>query len=287
MLESDGLPDQPAPSDLVAGALAAVQTAGKAEIVVINLKRAAERRRLISEQFADLKVPWSFFEAHTSLANPALTYDAAEYQHRHGEPLSGPQLAVWSSHYSVIQKFLLESPHDYLVVFEDDVIFDIAFPLRKLIELCAERGFHYIRLFGMINSDAVNLNCFFDRWIIRYKTGPCGAQAYLVSKEGARKFTESLRVIDCPVDVAMDRFWRTGLPVYSVFPFPVIERFSPSTIPIPQAAAADLSDRAGRYLTKWRNKIGKVAGNLGLAGTDRRMKSSGWSFKQVDESDLG
>jgi glycosyl transferase, family 25 len=257
------------------------------EIAVINLKRAEERRKYITRQFADLKVPWSFFEAHTSLANPALQYDEADYRHRFGEPMSSPQLAVWSSHYSVIQKFLLESQSDYLVVFEDDVIFDIAFPLRKLVALCQERQFHYVRLFGMINADAVNLNCFFDRWIIRYKSGPCGAQAYLLSKEGARRMVDTLRLVDCPVDVAMDRFWKTRLPIYSVFPYPVIERFSPSTIPIPDARAPSRSDRAARYVAKLRNKVGKVAANLRLAGRDRWMKQTGWAFKQVDESDLG
>lgn len=261
--------------------------ANSVEIVVINLKRAEKRRQLITEQFADLKTPWSFFEAHESLVNGALHYDEREFRHNYGEPLSGPQLAVWSSHYSVIQRFLLESKNDYLLVFEDDVIYDVAFPLQKVVELCAQRGIHYIRLFGMIDADAVKLSCFYDRWLIRYKSGPCGAQAYLVSKEGARRFTERLRTIDTAVDVAMDRFWRTGLPVYSVFPYPVIERFSPSTIPIPRTLAAVLTDRFARSVDRWTNKISKIATNLRLADTDRKMKKAGWSFKQVDDSDFG
>ncbi len=70
---------------------------------MISLQRADARRRLITAQFGKLSLPWSFFDAHTSLENPVLRYDPEAIRKSFGRALSRPELAVWSSHYSVIR----------------------------------------------------------------------------------------------------------------------------------------------------------------------------------------
>ena len=102
------------------------------EIVVINVKQAEERRRHITSQFATLGHSWRFFEAHTHLANPALRYDPGRILHTYGREMTPSQLALFSSHYSAIAEFAENGASDYLLVFEDDVLFDTAFPLDAL-----------------------------------------------------------------------------------------------------------------------------------------------------------
>ena len=255
------------------------------EVVVISLLRAVERRRLISEKFASLSLPWSFFDAHTSLANPALKYDEARIRRTFGRTLSNPELGVWSSQYTVIQRFLNESPHDYLLVFEDDVMFDTAFPVHAVVDLCEERGIHYIRLFGMYYADAVRLSFFYDRSIIRYKSSPAGAQAYLISKEAARRLVKGCQSIEATVDLAMDHFWKTGLPIYSVFPFPVIERFSPTSIPMQNGGDLSGAERKAFTVNRVRNRMLKILENRKLGATDLQFRQKSLGFKQINAED--
>jgi glycosyl transferase, family 25 len=257
------------------------------EIVVISLLRATERRRLISEQFASLSHPWSFFDAQTSLANPALEYDEARIKRTFGRTLSGPELAVWSSHYTVFQRFLNEGRSDYLIVFEDDVIFDTAFPINAVVDLSEERGIHYIRLFGMYYADAVRLSFFYDRSIVRYKSSPAGAQAYLISKEGARRLVNGCQAIEATVDLAMDHFWKTGLPIYAVFPFPVIERFSPTSIPMQNGGGLSRAEWRARTINRVRNKLLKINENRKLVSVDNQFQRNALAFKQINAEDLG
>lgn len=256
------------------------------EVAVISLQTAQERRRTITSQFASSPHEWAFFDAHTSLINADLRYDADEILRTYGRTLSPAQLAVWSSHYSVIQNFLENSRCSHLLVFEDDVLFDTKFPLIRLASFCSDHGIHYVRLYGMYHTPAANLSYFFDRSIVRYKSSPAGAQAYLMSKEGARRFTEASRQVDTAVDLAMDYFWRTGLPIYSVFPFPVIERFTPSSIPILPATALEPKVRFAWNRTRIANKLRKWRANARLASKDSQIRNAALDFQQVHAADV-
>jgi glycosyl transferase, family 25 len=140
----------------------------------------------------------------------------------------------------------------------------------------------YVRLFSKHYVEGVRLGYFYDRHIVRFKTSPTGAQAYLISKPGARLFIESFRSIDQPVDLALDNFWRTRLPIYSIFPFPIIERYSRSQNLIPSySEPLDLRDRLFRFYCRLLNKAKKVWANVELKAKDRQMKRDGAKFKQI------
>ncbi len=253
------------------------------DIVVISLSTATERRRAIERQFSELPHDWSFFDAHTHLKHPDLSYDETVTQRTFGRVLSQQQLAVWSSHYTVITKFLNESDSDYLLVFEDDVIFDTAFPLGPMLDFCAEHEMHYMRLFGMYAARSRQLSFFFDRAVIRYASSPCGAQAYIVSKAGAQRLAATCRTVDTPVDLALDQFWKTGLPIYAVFPSPVIERFSPSSIPMQRAEPTSLSDKVVLTARRTGRRLQKLRKNIALRGRDREIRDTALDFVQVGQ----
>jgi glycosyl transferase family 25 len=252
------------------------------EIVVISLPRATERRRNIEAMFQGTGLNWTYFDAHTSLSCRGLRYDLGEVKRLFGRSLSNPEIAVCSSHVAVLNEFLERGSTDYILVLEDDCIFDTDFPLDDFSAFCGENGIDYVRLFGKHYAKAIRLGFFFDRSIVRYTTSPAGAQAYLMSKAGARKFLDSYRSIDATVDLAMDKFWITQLPIYSIFPYPIIERYSPTSIPM-QPAMKELSGRESliRLANRVVEKAKKVGGNLALRALDRDMQRKSWRFRQI------
>jgi len=252
------------------------------EIVVISLPRATERRRNIEAMFQGTGLNWSYFDAHTSLSCRGLRYDLGEVKRLFGRTLSNPEIAVCSSHVAVLNEFLERGSTDYVLVLEDDCIFDTDFPLDDFSAFCAENSIDYVRLFGKHYAKAIRLGFFFDRSIVRYTTSPAGAQAYLMSKAGARKFLDSYRSIDATVDLAMDKFWVTQLPIYSIFPYPIIERYSPTSIPM-QPAMKELSGRETliRFANRAIEKARKIGGNLALRALDRDMQRKSWRFRQI------
>jgi len=252
------------------------------EIVVISLANATQRRRNVEAMFEGTGLNWSFFDAHNALKYPGLRYDLDEVKKLFGRTLSNPEIAVCSSHVAVLRDFLDHGKTDYILVLEDDCIFDTDFPLDDFGAFCAENGIDYVRLFGKHYAHAVRLGFYFDRSIVRYTTSPAGAQAYLMSKEGARKFLDSYPSIRATVDLAMDEFWITGLPIYSIFPYPVIERYSPTSIPMP-SPTNELGgiEKAIRLANRVMDKARKTAANIALRSADRQMQQKSWRFRQI------
>jgi GR25 family glycosyltransferase involved in LPS biosynthesis len=252
------------------------------EIVVISLLSATERRRRIVAMFEGSGLNWRFFDAHDFLRHPGLRYDPDKTKRRFGRQLSGPEIAIFSSHVAALDQYLKQGTSDYMLILEDDVIFDTNFPIEKFSAFCADNRMNYVRLFAKHYVGAVRLGYFYDRHIVRFKTSPTGAQAYLISKSGARSLIESFKSIDQPFDLALDSFWRTQLPLYSIFPFPIIERFSRSQNLIPSVTHRV---RSWEWVLMFRsravNKTRKVWANVELASTDRQMKREGAAFRQI------
>lgn len=189
------------------------------EVKIINMESATHRREMIRQIFDRSSFDWSIFTAHTSLDTAEISYSSTEILKTFGRTLSPPQQGVWSSHYFAIKTFLDHSAHDYLLVFEDDVIFDVALPVDRLIDYMAKSDIHYMRLFGMYNAPAVRITAWYDRSILRYKSSPSGTQAYLLSKEGAARMISSLKTINSPIDLAMDQFLEDW--IANLFPIPL------------------------------------------------------------------
>ena len=252
------------------------------EIVVISLLSAEQRRRRISAMFEGSQLNWRYYDAHNSLQHSGLSYDAARVKKTFGRTLSVPEIAICSSHVAVLEQYVTTGVADYILVFEDDVIFDINFPIERFGDFCRQKKIQYMRLFAKHYVEGITLGYFYDRHIVRFKTSPTGAQAYLMSKSGAKSFLQSFTAIDQPLDLALDSFWRTGLPLYSIFPFPIIEGFSRSQNLIPPYTdARDLSDRITRFYTRAANKTKKAWANFELAARDRKMKRAGDAFQQI------
>ena len=252
------------------------------DVRVISLSSAFARRAATSAMLDGHGLAWSYFDAHTSLRCEELRYDESGTRRRFGRALTRAEIAVYSSHYAIWKAFVEQGQSDYLLVLEDDLLLDMDFPLLQFASFCSRLGLDYVRLFGKHYAQATRLGFFFDRSLVRFTTSPAGAQAYLLSVEGARRFVESCRSVDATIDLATDRFWETGLPLYSIFPYPVIERFVPTQIPIPDTGVRLSKGEKWDYnFRRSINKIRKIRANRKLVRADARMRSAVPCFHQI------
>jgi glycosyl transferase, family 25 len=199
-------------------------------VLVISLPDAAGRRADFTERARGTTLPWRFFDAHRELG-PGLTYTPEEAVVAKGRPLTPGELGCYSSHYHVWQS-LLEGGAAQMIVLEDDTVVDWTF-LEKLAAVdFRARGVAYLRLFAKrpcafrLHGEAIEP----QRYLVEYAAYAHGTQGYVVTRAGAERFAHHCRRVRRPVDVELDRAWDHGVPCLAVFPSPLTEVSSASTI---------------------------------------------------------
>jgi glycosyl transferase family 25 len=204
---------------------------GHTKVVVISLPDAGERRARFTERARGTTVQWSWFDAHRELA-PGLTHDPDAAIVAKGRPMYPGELGCYSSHYAAWEMFL-GSGAPQLLVLEDDTIVDWGF-LEKLVTVDLQAaGIPYLRLyakrlcaFRQVLRNAVEQ----QRTLIEYLDRPLGTQGYVMTRDGAQRFLRHCREVKRPLDDELDRSWEHGVACLGIFPFPVIEQSTASTI---------------------------------------------------------
>jgi glycosyl transferase family 25 len=205
--------------------------AGRTRVVVISLPDAADRRATFTERARGTPVRWDWFDAHRQLG-PGLTHDPDEVIVAKGRPMYPGELGCYSSHYAAWRMFL-ESRAPQMLVLEDDTIVDWGF-LEKLVTVDLQAaGIPYLRLYAKrpcafreVLRDAVER----QRTLVEYLDRPLGTQAYVMTRAGAERFVRHCREVRRPLDDELDRSWEHGVACLGIFPFPVIEESTASTI---------------------------------------------------------
>jgi glycosyl transferase, family 25 len=204
---------------------------GLTKVVVISLPDAADRRATFTERARGTTIQWTWFDAHRELA-PGLTHDPDDAIVAKGRPMYPGELGCYSSHYAAWERFL-DSGEPQMLVLEDDTIVDWGF-LEKLVTMDLQAaGIAYLRLYAKrpcafreVLRDAVEQ----QRTLIEYLDRPLGTQGYVMTREGARRFVHHCREVRRPLDDELDRSWEHGVACLGIFPFPVIEQSTASTI---------------------------------------------------------
>jgi glycosyl transferase family 25 len=199
-------------------------------VLVISLPDATERRASFAGRARDTTLPWRFFDAHRELG-PGLTYHPDEAVVAKGRTLMPGELGCYSSHYHAWLT-LLDSGAPQMIVLEDDTIVDWTF-LEKLATVdFAARGVSYLRLFAKrpcafrLHGEAVEP----QRYLVEFAAYAHGTQGYVLTRQGAERFVRHCRRVRRPVDIELDRAWDHGVPCLAVFPFPLTEVSTASTI---------------------------------------------------------
>jgi glycosyl transferase, family 25 len=198
--------------------------------MVISLADATDRRAGFADRARATILPWRFFDGHRALG-AGLTYHPDEAVVAKGRPLTSGELGCYSSHYHVWLA-LLDSPAAQMIVLEDDTIVDWTF-LEKLAPLdFSALGVSYLRLFARrpcafrLHGEAIER----QRYLVEFAGFAHGTQGYVITRAGAECFARHCRRVRRPVDVELDRAWDHGVPCLALFPFPLTEISSGSTI---------------------------------------------------------
>ncbi|WP_346287144.1 glycosyltransferase family 25 protein [Zoogloea sp.] len=187
-------------------------------IFVINLERDGARRAQILSHLKGLGLDAEVLPAVEGAKLPPEALPAGTHP-----GLSGGEIGCYLSHVrfweTVVERGL---PH--AIVLEDDVhcrpdMLNVAeeaiatgLPFDAL-RLSALRPIHGKLLATLSNG---------VRLVLPTKN-PSGTQGYLVSLEGARRLLEQLSVPRCPIDNALDLYWKYGLRIPLVSPSVVEE----------------------------------------------------------------
>lgn len=200
-------------------------------IKVVSMKDSGARREIFRSLARDTSLNWEFFDARTQTEAP-LTYSAELSRRRFGRPLSKGEIGCYVSHYELWEE-LIASPADQMIVLEDDVIVDWN-AIKSIADFdCGSAGIDVLRLFATHPFRFVLATYRFlsaHHHIVRSKGFAFGTQGYLVTRKGAEAFLSAGSVIFEPVDWRISRYWDYRLPCYVVFPFPILERQTASTI---------------------------------------------------------
>jgi glycosyl transferase family 25 len=234
--------------------------------VVISLPDAADRRATFTERARGTTIRWTWFDGHRHPASD-LTHDPDEAIVAKGRPMYPGELGCYSSHYAAWRMFL-DSGAPQLLVLEDDTIVDWGF-LEKLVRVDLQAaGIRYLRLYAKrpcafreLLRDAVEQ----QRTLIEYLDRPLGTQGYVMTREGTQRFVAHCRVIRRPLDDELDRSWDHGVPCLGLYPFPLIEQSTASTIGPARFERFTIPGRlrARRQAMKMRDRALKLRHRLG------------------------
>lgn len=243
------------------------------EIAVISLASSTERRRLVCERMKASPIPWRIHDASNGADNP-LPYDPNRAMITYGARLTPNEIGCCVSHYQCIREFAYsESPFNYILVLEDDVWIDFGFNFAGLPRVMSWLGMDFLLLYSRQMGGTKFLGRLGHRTFFRFTYPQFGNQAYVLSKEGARRMVEAIPRIDRMIDDEMERYWVNGLPTYALFPYPVLELNCPSTVPKGLAKRERLSPSQTmlRILFRLKTKFSRTYANTLLYWRDRRI----------------
>ena len=202
--------------------------AGRLAIRCVSLV-GSERRARMAEQLNAMGTPWSFFDACTSLPDD-LPYRPERAMLMHGRVLTKGELGCFASHREIWRSAAAADGPEMTLVLEDDLLLNPVF-FRNIERVAEEaRPYGYLRLYAKVPAGARLEAAFLDRHVARFSGRAYGTQAYFIRRDIAQRFLSRIREVVRPVDDEIDRFWAHGVPIRSVFPFPVMEVDLGSTI---------------------------------------------------------
>ncbi|WP_018901301.1 glycosyltransferase family 25 protein [Rhizobium sp. 2MFCol3.1] len=187
---------------------------------VINLDRSIDRWHHIDSQAEEFgldvqRIPGVEIDAANAAQWP--DYDRAAFMRGSSRPMLPQEYGCYLAHVRALNAFL-ESEAECAVIMEDDVNLSAdlvsraysahqAAPFAEVIKLLNHRVVWFRPIARSVGGDVIG-KCLF---------GPQGSAAcYLVTRAGARKLVDALKVITCPYDVALERGWATGVKVYTL-----------------------------------------------------------------------
>lgn len=193
--------------------------------VLINLKRASERRARMAQEFAALGLRYELREA---IDGRRLSAEHLAQVDRQGRrqlglyPQAAGSIANWLTQREAMRDLVVNGP-DMMAIFEDDArltpelpaVLDVLEQKRFAFDVVVLQRRHPRRRF----IQAVPLTP--RHWAGRVRFSDSGSEGYVITRAAARHFLETTPKMVLAIDQALSRFWHSGLNVFYVDP-PVV-----------------------------------------------------------------
>lgn len=196
-------------------------------LVYINLQRDTERHRRMQSEFSRLGIHADRLEAvlWTALRHGEQTrlYSEELNQRQFHKALSNGEKGCYASHLQAWQS-LLDSPHEALVVLEDDVRLEPQFAAVITAIGSLPRNWDMIKLIGHLDAKRASGNQASAQplcpgfQLVSYKRVPSLTAGYVISRSGAAKLLQGRIPFGRPIDVDLRYWWETDLRMRGVSP---------------------------------------------------------------------
>lgn len=188
-------------------------------VFLINIERAAARRRLIEQQAAELGITLERVAGVDGSLVPQADWVDADvdlFRRRNGRPMMAGEYGCYQSHLNAFRQ-LADSGRPAALVIEDDVALSADLMQRALsilevvpddcvVKLVNHRTVAFRPLFTSARGDRVGFSRF----------GPQGSSAcYLLTAKAAERLATGMRPQSLPLDSALERSWQHGVPIYT------------------------------------------------------------------------
>ena len=252
-------------------------------IVLINLKRASERRARMAREFDALGLEYEIKEA---IDGRHLSEEHLEQVDRQGRRLLGlyPQangsIANWLTQREAMTDLVANGP-DMMAIFEDDARLTPELPevlaaleqKRFAFDVVVLQRRHpkrpFIPAFPLTRRHAVG----------RVRYSDSGSEGYLITRAAARHFLETTPKMVLAIDQALSRFWHSGLNVFYVDP-PVVRHGGADDSQIEDSRHAARKQRAetdGSAAILWRR----------IVASSRRAVMKRIAFRKLLRGEIG
>ena len=154
------------------------------------------------------------------------------YKHT-GRLLVKGEIGCFCSHLLAWRALLADEHLTQMIVIEDDVLADWL-AIKQIANVdWSQHGVTYMKLFWKYPAKYKVKYWSYpieNRHLVQFNSLATGTNAYLITRQAAKFFLETFRVISRPIDLQMDRPWSTGVPVYGSVPICAIELVVETTI---------------------------------------------------------
>ncbi|TIX51240.1 glycosyltransferase family 25 protein [Alteraurantiacibacter aquimixticola] len=253
---------------------AAEQPARRVQVRVVSFADAAERRARLTESISKVDCDWSFFDVVPAEGLP-VAYDEAKAYETYGSVLSAAERSCAASHIAMMEEFVAKGTSDYLLCMEDDVLLDPYVRLDAMAGFMALCDVHFMRLYARFFVPANFLGAVGRMAFYRATWPALGTQCFLLSRAGATRLLESFHStgLIAPIDVMLDGFWRTDMPVVVAYPFPAIELGLPSSIHNNRTLVDERNDALRASIGPRPTRRAKLGERVARAMANRKFRS--------------
>jgi glycosyl transferase, family 25 len=220
-------------------------------IFLINLDRSAARLQRMAERLEKLGLT---FERVPAIDGSILTdseKEALNPPRIWQTKKSSADIGCYASHLMAI-RLIVNRQLPRAIILEDDAMFDDDFDAWARSDCPLPEGTDILKLegFGALNTIRIPIAHYKNRPITFAYKSTGGAAAYLVTLTGAKKALEKLNIVRGQIDDDLFAYWKNGLKIYEVFPFPARQDGIDKNKPGWGETERPLSLRLSRYVMR-------------------------------------